>query len=242
MTTDFSLKNITLFSQLDEDAQNQVKKVLQSRSIQAGEILFNQGDVGDYLVIVQAGRVAIFSPVEGVEGGGKPIRIFHPGEVLGEMALIDHKPRSLSARAEEPSTVLILDGVNFLQLISQNAALSMSIMQGLSDRVRYTTDFLNEVRNWVRKMAEGDYQVGSYQSGKSGYQDQTLASLAADFAQMAAAVQKREEQLRQEVAKLRIEIDESKRKQEVEQITGSDFYQDLRAKIRKMRDEENEDE
>jgi hypothetical protein len=66
-------------------------------------------------------------------------------------------------------------------------------------------------------------------------QDQTLASLAAECAQMAARVQQREEVLRREVAQLRIEIDENKRKKDVERIIGSEYYKSLKEKAAALR-------
>jgi CRP-like cAMP-binding protein len=202
--------------------------------LEPDEILFNQGDPGDELIIVEEGDVAIFVPVEGLPGGGQPIRIFHTGEMLGEMALIDRKPRSLSARAVGPARILALHGDDFRRILSQNPEMAISVMAGLSDRIRYTTDFLGEVRVWVKRIAEGDYQSsGVVEEDK--YADQTLASLAAEFAQMAARVQEREETLRKEVAQLRIEIDEVKRKQEAKRIMDSDYYKSLKEKAQQLR-------
>ena len=119
-----------------------------------------------------------------------------------------------------------------------NQEMAVSVMGGLSDRIRYTTDFLTEVRQWVRRIAEGEYQSSSFEI-KQNLQDNTLASLAAEFAQMAARVQQREEVLRQEVAQLRIEIDESKRKQEADQIMNTDYFQNLRERVKQMREEDD---
>src|SRR4030042_2744683 len=98
-----TLKQMTMFSQLPNAALAEIAAALQPRRLAAGEILFNQGDPGNELIIVEEGSIAIFVPTEGAPGEGQPIRIFRPGELLGEMALIDRKPRSASARGEEPS-------------------------------------------------------------------------------------------------------------------------------------------
>ena len=66
----------------------------------------------------------------------------------------------------------------------------------------------------------------------SKYQDSTLAALAAEFAQMAAQVQEREDQLRKEVAQLKIEIDDFQRKKDVQEIVGSDYYLRLKEKVK----------
>lgn len=230
----FSLRNIVMFSQLSEKDLDSVSAALKKRVLAAGEVIFNQGDPGDELIIVVEGRVAIYAPSAGANAGGQTIRIFQPGEMLGEMALIDQKPRSLSARAATETTILALSKDDFRKLLLQNPETALSVMAGLSDRIRYTTEFLSEVREWVQRIAAGSYQTGGYLES-SKYQDQTLASLAAEFAQMAARVQEREDTLRKEVAQLRIEIDQTKRQQEASRIMESDYYQKLKEKVKDLR-------
>lgn len=229
------LRNVTMFSKLASTDLEQLLVSFKPRQLSAGEVLFNQGDPGAELILVEDGKVAIYAPVPGKPKEGQPIRLFQTGELLGEMAIIDRKPRSVSARAEETTKVLTLDGEVFRKLVSDNPEMAFSVMAGLSDRIRYTTDFLSEVRQWVRKIAEGSYQGSVTLDETIRYKDQTLATLAAEFAQMAVRVQEREESLKQEMAQLRIEIDEVKRKQEAEQIMGSDYYKSLKEKVKNLR-------
>jgi len=233
MMEQVSLKKVQIFSQLSEAALAEIALDLKLRRLAEGELLFKQGDPGEELVIVEEGRISIFVPNDGVPGDGQPIRFFHTGEILGEMALIDRKPRSLSARAEEPSCILTLHGSDFRRIMSQNPEMALSVMAGLSDRIRYTTDFLREVRMWVQRIAEGDYQTARI--GERDYRDQTLATLAAEFTQMAACVQEREEVLRKEVLQLRIEIDQVKREQDSQRIMESDYYKSLKEKAENLR-------
>ena len=65
--------------------------------------------------------------------------------------------------------------------------------------------------------------------------DDALGVLARSFARMAGEVRAREERLRREVAELRIEIDETKQAQRVAEITGSDYFQDLRGRAAELR-------
>ena len=67
-----------------------------------------------------------------------------------------------------------------------------------------------------------------------------LGHLARLFQRMAREVQAREEQLRQQVQRLRIEIDESKRKQQVDEITESDYFQKLRRKAEDLREDSDD--
>jgi CRP-like cAMP-binding protein len=231
------LKKNAIFKALPQEAMNSLVGRLETRRFHAGEVLFNKGDPGSEMIIVQEGGVAIYMPSSRPEEG-QAIRIFQSGEMLGEMALIDGLPRSTSARAEGATTILALDVTTFFELMGGHPLMARAVMSGLSGRLRYTTDFIGEMRRWVQRVAEGDYQ--SIQT-RPEYQDNSLAGLAADFVRMAAQVREREEKLQQEVAQLRVEIDETRRRQEVSQITGSEYYRSLKDKLKAMREEEDEE-
>jgi CRP/FNR family transcriptional regulator, cyclic AMP receptor protein len=237
MTLNILLKKNTIFKTLSDEAIDKLADSLKIRLIQTGEILFNLGDPGDEMIIVQKGKIAIYMPDSDQPKTGQALRIFQSGDILGEMALIDHLPRSASARAEAPTTIATLDRLSFKQLLEDYPDLAMEVMSGLSGRIRYTTDFIGEIRQWVHRMAEGNYQ--SIQS-PSSIEDSSLSALAADFVRMAARVREREEKLQQEVAKLRIEIDENKRRQEVSQITESDYYIGLKEKLKALREQDDD--
>ena len=230
-----ALKKIDLFQPLPDEILERVSASLNRRSLEAKEILFNLGDPGDELIIVESGQIAIYAPTPGDPKAGQAIRLFQPGDVFGEMALIDQKARSLSARAEIPSTILTLGREEFLGLLQENNDMVLGVMGGLNDRIRYTTDFLSQVRDWVQRIANGNYQAEDILKSSDQYQDKTLVTLAAEFAQMASRVQEREEELRKEVALLRIEVDETKRRAEVAKITASEEFLSLKEKAKLMR-------
>ncbi len=232
------LREITMFSQLSAAVLKEVYTALQKRGFKAGEILFNQGDPGEELFIVEKGRIAIFVPNPDDPGSERPLRIFVAGESFGEMALIDNKPRSASARCLDDTEVLVLTGTDFLRLLRTYPDMSLQVMSALNERIRYTTNFLSEVQEWVQRIAEGKYDRDFAPS--ADYQDRSIEALAAEFAQMAAKVQQREEELRQEVIKLRIHIDNEKRKRQVGEITETDYFQHLRTRAQELREETEE--
>jgi CRP-like cAMP-binding protein len=242
-----------MFSRLSDETLAQLAAALEGQELEDGEVLFHKGDPGDEMFIVQEGSVAIFEPSEDKPGRERPLRIFRAGETFGEMALIDFQPRTLSARAMQPTVALVLKGDDFRRLLRDHE-MSLAVMASLNDRIRYTTDFLGEVRDWVGRMATGQYETsqffsdmqewvkqlaeGEYEgAGELGarYRDRTIATLAAEFARMATQVRQREDALRQEIAQLKIEIDEVKRKRQVDEITESDYFQDIAARARDLR-------
>jgi CRP-like cAMP-binding protein len=253
------LQNVALFERLPAETSAQVAAALTERSYAAGEVLFQKGDAGEELFIVKQGAIAIYEPAGGTAPAGdaereRPLRIFRSGESLGEMALIDLQPRTLSARAVEPTQVLVLSGSDFRSLL-RNEDVALGVMSGLNDRIRYTTEFLGEVREWVGRMANGQYREttgfldevqgwvkriaeGDYEgvvAPEGRYRDKTMAALAAEFARMATQVRQREDELRKEIADLKIEINQAKRQQEVKEITESEFFQDIKTRAREMR-------
>jgi len=237
MTLTVLLKRVAIFKSLPPNAIEQVADGLKTRTLQAGEVLFNLGDPGDEMVIVRRGKIAIYVPNADTPQSGQTLRIFHSGDVLGEMALIDRQPRSASARAETRAVIATLDIATFKHLMENHPEVAMGVMSGLSGKIRYTTDFINEMSQWMKKLADGNYQGIET---PADLQDSSLSALAAEFVRMATQVREREEKLQQEVAQLRIEIDETKRRQEVSQITESDYYVNLKEKLKALREEEDE--
>jgi CRP-like cAMP-binding protein len=253
MTEEIELGDVYMFSHLSNQTLAEITAALEKRQYADGEVLFDKGDLGDEMFIVQEGSVAIFEPNAGRPGQERPIRIFRSGETLGEMALIDRQPRTLSARAVQPTRTLVLKGEDFRRLL-RDPNMSLAVMSSLNDRLRYTTDFLGEVRDWMGRIASGQYETGQFLTDMQAwvrqiaegevpqtaeaiarYRDKTMATLAAEFARMASQVKQREDALRREIAELKIEIDEIKLKRQVAEITDSEYFQSLQTQARELR-------
>ena len=227
------LRRITLFQRLSDEALSNLGVALALRHLEAGEVIFQMGELGEELYIVHSGRLAIYVPTPEHPEEERPIRILEPPDVLGEMALIDHQPRSLSAKALEPSKVWVLTSADFSALIENHPEVALSVMGGLNDRIRYTTQFLSEVREWVKRIAQGQYYREFNPNAR--YEDPSITALAAEFAQMVAQVEQRETELRQQVVQLQIQIDTEKKERQVNEIVGSDYFQSLAAQARELK-------
>ena len=94
-----------------------------------GEYIFKEGDPGDVMYAVVEGEVEIIV-------NGSLINIVRPGEVLGEMALIDKKPRSATAVAFSDCKLVVIDEQRFNFLIQQTPLFVTQIMKVMSDRIR----------------------------------------------------------------------------------------------------------
>ncbi len=117
------------------------------RTFKQGAVLFHQGDPGDALYVVLSGRVRIYL----VDAGGerKDFRDYLPYQTVGEIALLDDEPRSASASAEPdpaapgaPIELLVLHRDDFRSFLRERPIVGLDMMRDLTDRVRYTTSFL----------------------------------------------------------------------------------------------------
>src|SRR5690349_1023280 len=101
-----ALRQVELFSALDEGVLMQIAAVARPRDYDRGELLFVEGEQGDALLVLVTGSVTVFrtSP----DGERAALTVLEPPEVLGEIALLDGAPRSASVEATEPTTVLAL--------------------------------------------------------------------------------------------------------------------------------------
>ncbi|HEY3763333.1 MAG TPA: ATP-binding protein [Verrucomicrobiae bacterium] len=107
-----------------------------SRQIQfaAGAEIFHEGDVGDGLYIIKSGMVEISSMVT-----NETRCIFTqlgPGEIFGEMAVIEALPRSATAVAVKETAVHFMPRAEMLQLLKRSPALAFNVMQEISRRLR----------------------------------------------------------------------------------------------------------
>src|SRR5512133_29710 len=138
MTINTVLKQNAIFKSLSDEAIEDLAAEFKSRILQAGEVLFNLGDPDNEIVIVLNGKIAIYMPESGSPAIGQALRIFQAGDLFGELAPIDRLPRSTSARAEVKTLIATLDSASFQNLLATRPEVTMSVMSGLSSRIRYT--------------------------------------------------------------------------------------------------------
>ncbi|MGG6297960.1 HAMP domain-containing protein [Leptolyngbya sp. AN02str] len=96
------------------------------------------------------------------------------------------------------------------------------------------TKNLNRLKIAAEQVGEGRYEQ-DFSSFEGAKLPDEISMLAAVFDKMVTKVKGREDQLKQQVAELKIEIDETKRKKQVSEIVDSDFFQDLQSKARQLR-------
>jgi CRP/FNR family transcriptional regulator, cyclic AMP receptor protein len=138
------LKGIQLFSGLKQPALELIARIAQQESHARGSKIFRHGDPGDKLYLILEGKVRISREVPGM--GEEALAILGPGQMFGEMALLDESPRSADANVHETCKVLAVprDGFDDLLFINKDLAYEVlwSFVRMLVTRLRETNDKL----------------------------------------------------------------------------------------------------
>jgi len=95
-------------------------------------MIFSEAQSGQDMYIIQSGEVAISKIVDGNE---VTLAILHKGDMFGEMALLENKPRSASAIAHSDCKLLVVNLANFNQMVTTQASLIARLTTTLADRL-----------------------------------------------------------------------------------------------------------
>lgn len=238
-----SLSRQPLFKETPEEVLFQVASQSKIRHLENDEALVNKGDPSDSLFIIRRGWLKIL----GDSLNGQEVVLNHvgPGQIIGEMSVIDQLPRSNTVTALKGAEVLEIKYVTILEVINQYPILAISLLQEMASRVRFANAYIEETIQWCQHIATGDYDFvqGQVQETKStivgltqSHQARASAFLSVFF-KMIEEVKQREDELKQQVQKLTIEIDETKRQRTVSELTDTNFFADLKAAAQRIRAE-----
>ena len=144
------LSSIPSFSGLSETQIGEIRQIAVDRHFAKGEIIFFEGDEGNGFYVVVSGMVKVFkvSP----EGKEHIMRIVTRGEPFGQVAVYAGRAFPASAQAIAKSHLLFLPRTEFVQLITQNPSLALSMLANLSMRLR---EFTVHVENLALKEVPG---------------------------------------------------------------------------------------
>lgn len=137
------LAKMQLFSRLTERELLRVMQAAEIREYRAGDVIMREGDKGDELFIVLAGKVSVVR-------GEATLAHLGPGEHVGEMALIRAVPRSASVLAEVPSELVVIKRSDFFEILRREHELAIKFLWQflgvLADRLDATSRDLRTAR------------------------------------------------------------------------------------------------
>lgn len=168
------LARVDLFSGLPASAVAKIQEAVSEHLYRQGDVLFQEGEPGRALLILETGKVEVFKTPQ---GGRRHLRFIHAGEYLGEMALLDTAPRSASALAVEDTKCFLLHKNQLEGLMSRYPAIGMAVF---SHFARVLTRRFMELESKAHATA-----VGSAASSAAGPSAARVGDLEAALGRMA---------------------------------------------------------
>lgn len=137
------ISQVPLFEGLDEEQQASLHAKMGHTTLRRGEVLFEEKDPGTRLYIITEGKIKLghTSP----DGRENLLAVLGPGEIIGELTLFDPGPRSTTATAVSPVSLLYLDHSDLVTTLYNNPSMSKHMLRALARRMRRTNESLADL-------------------------------------------------------------------------------------------------
>lgn len=123
------LRTVGLFAKLSDKQLRQIASTGTQMTFPAGTVLVDQGQTGREALLVLDGDIR-------VKRNGRTIGMSGPGSFVGELALLDHGPRTATVIAETPVTAMVFHQREFLALLNDQPPLAIALLGSLAARIR----------------------------------------------------------------------------------------------------------
>ncbi len=123
------LRAVPLFAGMTESSIAVIAGIVTERSFEAGEPIVRQGKPGDSFLVLVSGRASI-------EQDGRPIGQLGAGDFLGEIALLDRRPRTATVVAVEPVRALLIPADAFGEIVDRIPSVRHAVLSALTTRIR----------------------------------------------------------------------------------------------------------
>jgi signal transduction histidine kinase len=151
-----SLEQSKIFAGLKPAELAELRGMARERTFATGQEIFKAGDAGDGVYVVKEGTIEISVPVG--QSGRRVFSEVEPGDIFGEMAVIEDKPRSASAVARRGATVYFITRPDMLQLVETSPGLAQALLREISRRLReFNQQHLREVLQAERLSVVGRF-------------------------------------------------------------------------------------
>ncbi len=174
-----------------------LQTLMEEVRFQSGEIIMREGEVGDCMYLIWSGRVAV------VKGDiMSPMFTFprRAGESVGEMALVEKKPRVATVIALDECRLLRLDQQGFDQLVAENPKFSKAVMAMLSRRLRMLQDYVSVYPAEIQSLQSENKSLQESQRVRQEMSDLIIHDLRNPLGNIYTALNMLELVLPQEVA------------------------------------------
>jgi len=137
------LERHDLLGRLTRQEMDEVLRHARTRRLQPDQLLFAKGDPGDGLLVVLSGQIKISTLSE----AGKEVilNILGPGEIFGEIALLDGKERTANAHAIGACELLVLPRPDFMRFLERHPQVNRRLLEVLCARLRWVSESYEDV-------------------------------------------------------------------------------------------------
>jgi CRP/FNR family transcriptional regulator, cyclic AMP receptor protein len=137
------LRQHPIFRDLQPEALDQLCRYAKHTVLKRGATLFAKDDPGNSLYAVISGTVKI--SISSPDGRNAILNLIGPGEVFGEMSVLDGQPRSADAIANTNCEIFVIDRRDFLPFVRSQPMLAMKFIELLCTRLRWTSEQVEQV-------------------------------------------------------------------------------------------------
>jgi CRP/FNR family cyclic AMP-dependent transcriptional regulator len=124
-----SLKNVPLFNACSKKELEKVAKAADEIMMTEGSLIVDQGQTGREAFVILSGEVTI-------KRSGRKVATLGAGDVVGELSLLDHGPRTASAICATDCTLLVIDQRRFIGVLNDVPSIAYKLMGVLASRIR----------------------------------------------------------------------------------------------------------
>jgi CRP/FNR family transcriptional regulator, cyclic AMP receptor protein len=182
------LSRVPVFSTLSREDLAHVAQVAMPRQFEAGAVVFREGDEGSTCYIVRTGRARAIR--EHPDGRSITLAHFGPGDIFGEMAMLDGERRSATVEAAEDTEAIAILSADMHRLLREHPDISVKLIAALGQRLRSTNERLaRQSFQTVQSRVAGVLAqlVEQARAEGSADEDVTITLTQAELAQLAGS-------------------------------------------------------
>ncbi len=151
--TDNIINSINIFSDLSDEQCYALQKFFKPRKYLKNSMIILEEEYGDLVFVVQSGTIKITRVND--EGKEVILALLGPGEIFGELAILDGEARSANALAQENCHLLAINKEDFLEILKNNFSISFNLMCELAKRLRKSDQQIEAL-----SLSDAEHRIG----------------------------------------------------------------------------------
>ena len=151
--SDYELNGINIFSDLSEKECESLKPICKPRNYLKNSMIILEEEYGDLVFVVRSGTIKITRVND--EGKEVILALLGPGEIFGELAVLDGEARSANALAQENCKLLAINKEDFLDILKNHSSVSYNVMCELAKRLRKSDQQIEAL-----SLSDAEHRIG----------------------------------------------------------------------------------